>query len=748
MGFYDGWQFWLTGGIFSFFLASILLSGWPQGLTPNLSYPYSMGGDTSFMNWGIQRLIEGWIFDNSRSGYPFGSNFRDYPGSDIGNFLLLKILGMLFGSHYAATNLFFLLSFPCVTIVTFAVLRSLKLNKLSSITGALLFAFAPFHFLRMGHLTYCLYFVVPIFFYIALQLFFYKETFPEVSRSIKLKSVSLQGVGIVVLSSFGVYYSLFGMLVILAGAAAGWVRTRNISVLKSGCLVSLAIILGVLINISPNLIFTNAHNKNKEVAIRLPAESEIYGLKLAQLVLPRPSHRIQAFSEKTNSYNSTAPLVNENRTSSIGAVGALGLLILFFCLLLAALSVKIDDRLKIISVIGLILFLFGTIGGLGSLFALFISPSIRAWNRISIFISFATIAIFFITLQLMAEKYWRFNPKMKMMLMPSILLIVGAGGILDQTTSACKECNENTKNAFLIERNFIENIERAIPKGSAVYQLPYIKFPEAPPLNNLREYDHLQGFAHSKDLLWNSGGMKGREGDIFYKQLSLEAIEAQIDIIQKMGFSGIYIDKRGYKDGAQDLLSRLTSLLGEPSVTRGDGLIVFYKIKPSTGPIKSPTTPIEISEVLNYNPGRYKSKFEDGIQFSREGLPEFIAEVNGLSDTEKWGRWSDASISPMVKIKFNSPLPPKFQLQIEAISFNKNDSAPVKFQVGNVMQSTIIHNQKQKPYVLNFINSTNAKEIIIIPPYPISPKELDSKAADHRKLGVGLISIKINQPEN
>ena len=104
-------RWYLCGAVFVFLLASVLISGWPQGLIPNTAYPYAYSGDSLGYSWLIQRAMEGWVFENPRNGYPFGSNFLDYPGSDAGTLALLKLIGLLSGSFYAAFNLYFLLSF-------------------------------------------------------------------------------------------------------------------------------------------------------------------------------------------------------------------------------------------------------------------------------------------------------------------------------------------------------------------------------------------------------------------------------------------------------------------------------------------------------------------------------------------------------------------------------------------------------------------------------------------------------------
>ena len=104
---------WLPCAILTFVAASVLMTGWPAGLGPNLSYPYSYTGDMLSASWVIQNLIEGnWTFHTDRSGYPFGSDLLDYPMSDSGSFAILRILGWLTGSYWATLNLYFLLGAP------------------------------------------------------------------------------------------------------------------------------------------------------------------------------------------------------------------------------------------------------------------------------------------------------------------------------------------------------------------------------------------------------------------------------------------------------------------------------------------------------------------------------------------------------------------------------------------------------------------------------------------------------------
>jgi phosphoglycerol transferase len=130
-----------------------------------------------------------------------------------------------------------------------------------------------------------------------------------------------------------------------------------------------------------------------------------------------------------------------------------------------------------------------------------------------------------------------------------------------------------------MDEDFIHKIEASLPENSAIYQLPYVPFPESGPVNDLSVYQLGTGFISSKTLRWSFGGMKGREGDLFYRALSKETVAKQLDVIKRLGFAGIYIDRRGFADRGESVVMELTSLLGTgPALERADGNVVFFKV--------------------------------------------------------------------------------------------------------------------------------------------------------------------------
>jgi phosphoglycerol transferase len=132
-----------------------------------------------------------------------------------------------------------------------------------------------------------------------------------------------------------------------------------------------------------------------------------------------------------------------------------------------------------------------------------------------------------------------------------------------------------------MDKEFVQSIENSLPLGSAVYQLPYRQYPEPnPPFYRLSPYDMSLGFLHSTSLHWSFGGMKGRQGDLFYRSLATEPINIQLEIIKRLGMAGIYIDRRGFEDSGKAVIDAITSLLGTPPVlSRADGEIVFFRLR-------------------------------------------------------------------------------------------------------------------------------------------------------------------------
>lgn len=585
--------------LFSLILSIYVMEGWHV----DLSAPFSYNSDGLLNSWIIKRLIDGtWYLSSGYSGFPFGSDFYDFPISDTGNLLILKALGIIFGDYAHALNLYFLLGFPVTAIVSYFVIRSFSASRALSIAGAIVFTFIPFHFLRLGHLFYTWYFVVPLFAWYSLRISAGAPLFFSSSETRNSKAVT--ALILIGMSSFGVYYAFFGVVMFFAAGCIGSLQQKSKKHIFSALIATSIVTVGVVANIAPNYIYRFEHGTNPEVAQRAPAHSEILGLKVTQLLLPRPGHRSEKFAEVTRKYSGHFPLVNENSFAALGMIGSIGFMLMLGVLLSNGAQKPESHNsfvLNTLARITLLLVLTATIGGFSSIFSMLITPEMRAWNRISIFIGFTAIATFVLIADNCIKKIR--PPQYMLPIKLSTIAVLVLFAIWDQTPPACNECRATTKLEFKNDDDFVKQIEAIVPKSSGIYQLPYFPFPETPPLHNLTEYSHFRGYLHSTDLKWSYGGMKGREGDLYFRELAEQPLAKQLDVIERLNFGGIYIDRRGYEDHGKAIENEFSTLLdGAQPIVSADKQLVFFPIpaKYSANILPEGLSPAQIMERANF----------------------------------------------------------------------------------------------------------------------------------------------------
>jgi hypothetical protein len=128
------------------------------------------------------------------------------------------------------------------------------------------------------------------------------------------------------------------------------------------------------------------------------------------------------------------------------------------------------------------------------------------------------------------------------------------------------------------DHEVVARIEASMPPGAAIYQMPYLPFPEAGlTYHRMLDYDHFKAYLHSRSLRWSYGAMRGREGDLWLRTIDGMPLEQQIDSIAQAGFSGIYLDRFGYDDAEDE--KGLRKALGEPTVVSRDGRYAFYDLR-------------------------------------------------------------------------------------------------------------------------------------------------------------------------
>jgi phosphoglycerol transferase len=380
---------------------------------------------------------------------------------------------------------------------------------------------------------------------------------------------------VVVLASGSFYYSAFTIVLVVSVALLRAVGLRGLRPLAEGGAVAAVIVVLSLVSLAPTLAYRARHGTNQQVAHRQSFESELYGLKPAQLVLPIEHHRIGKLASLRQRYDAWSPATEATRSATLGLVATVGLLWLLSISVLQLVSPgrrvapALDGQAGTAALVALF---FAWTGGLATLLAE-LDPQIRAWNRLSIFIGFfALLAVGLLLDRGLAVL--RARPAGGPLAVVTLGLVL-AIGILDQTSSASVPPYRTLASEWRNDEGFVRAIDARLPEGAMVFQLPYVPFPESPPVNRMVDYDELRGYLHSDDLRWSYGAVKGRDDP--NAALAAEPVPALVRDVAAAGFAGIYVDRFGYEDQAASLESELAAALGTSPLVSEDGRLAFFE---------------------------------------------------------------------------------------------------------------------------------------------------------------------------
>jgi hypothetical protein len=547
----------------------------------DLRVPFTYTGDALLYGIATKGAIEeGWWLHNSSLGAPTGLKYEAYPAIENFHFLLIKLIS-IFSSDYALTlNLYYLLTFPLTAITSLYFFKYFKFSFGSALFGSLLFTFLPYHFFRSYHLFLAAYYMVPLMILVILWVCSGKPflvQFGDNKRWPRLEFKSYESVFsivvCVIVGSCGLYYPFFSCFLLLIAGANTCVQRKKIA-----ALLAPAILVGILagtvfINHLPLAIYQYTHGSSG-LGQRSVVDAEVMGFKITQLLLPIGGHRWMPLRALKYRYN-LGPLVNENDTASLGFVGSIGFLILLGRLFSRKVNRSLIDDLSLLNLSALLL---ATIGGFGVLFAIFISPQIRAYNRISVFIAFFSLVAVTQIVEVLYKTLKRRGPKFYFACIGALIVVVG---ILDQTSDIhfFVPEYERIKTEYQADADFINQLEATLPPRSMVFQLPYIPFPESPGAYKLNDHEPLKAYLHSKSLRWSYGAIAGQEDDIWQRSVAAKPTAEFVQDISRAGFKGIYLNRDGYADNGAAIEADLRTIVGTKPIVNRRRNLVFYNLR-------------------------------------------------------------------------------------------------------------------------------------------------------------------------
>lgn len=600
----------------------------------SLPWSYVGEGDNKFyllLFKGI--LAHGSYQANPNLGAPFGMQLYDFPqGGDNLNLLLVRALGVFSHNPALVLNLFFLLTFPLAALSSFAALRALGVSVGMALAGATIFALLPYHFYRgESQVLLSAYWGVPLGALLFLRLWdrpglFARRGEPVASAGVSsadpsaasspaagarawLGSTTLLTLACcVIVGSTGLYYAVFALLLLLGGSLLALMAGRGRGTALSGVLAAALIAATLAANLAPTLAYRSAHGTNVAIK-RTTIEADQFGLRLTNLLLPVQEYRLAPLTDVNQRYTeATSTGYCESCFENLGAVGSVGFLWLALIALasiagLAGASVVVPSRARLLServsapyrpaALGVALsFALATVGGLSSLIAFAVTKDIRGWNRISLFIAFFSL----LAVAMLLDAGWR-AARRRIATRPAALACAGlalAGlltlGILDETSSYFVPKYAKDARQWTSDAAFVRSIEARMPRGAAIFQLPYVPFPEgygangtsvsAPNPNFGTTYELARGPIHSEHLRWSYGAMKGRPAD-WQASLATQPLYLSLAAAAADGFDGLWVDPHGYSVATRPRLAPvLEALLGVPALHSPAHDLLFFDLRP------------------------------------------------------------------------------------------------------------------------------------------------------------------------
>jgi phosphoglycerol transferase len=567
-----------VAGIAALLLAKVV----PFGPFP-LAVPFHYAGDGVLLTAIAQGVAEDGPLHLSRIGAPFGSDIVDWPIGVSLPFAFTTLVVKATGQAGLALNLLWLAATALGAASAAWALRRLGHAADLALVLGIAYAFLPCGFYRNVGQADLVYPLVPLLALASLRACGSGAPRPEAGER-WLTRAACVGQG---LSS--PCYSLFATWLVLCGAALGWLSTRQWARLRSAAIVLALLVAGAAIPVVPTAVYRAEHGRNERLQPRLAAEADALGLSLRQVLLPIDDHPLPAWRGVASRMQAAFRDDAENATARLGTLGSLGFVLLIGVVFARgagraagrAQAGAGDDALGPAAALTLAAVLLAQVGGLGSLWSAVVSPDVRGYNRIVVFLAFYALHAVGVLLErpLDALRRLRLGGLLCAVALSALLALV----VADQVPRAYLATQRwSTAARFAEDAAFVSAVEARLPAGAMVFQLPHATIPldlaSRPPME---PYDPARAFIHSRRLRRSWGSLIGRAGD-WQAQLATLAPAAIARRAALAGFDGVWVDRWGYPDGGplpwRTLEKGLAEAAGESPLASGNGRHAFLPL--------------------------------------------------------------------------------------------------------------------------------------------------------------------------
>lgn len=561
-------------------LISVIVCRYGVGMTyGRADVPLLYEGDSLQYSYVLEVQKAGSVADIDLAGAPIGTDHMDFPNADYANNAMANSVAAPgdFGERY---NRVYLLGVALTALAGFSVARRLGIGLALSIAVSIVFSTLPFHFLREAHLYYNNYSALALGLLVATWTYLPPAPdAPTRRRTRRWMSVAARTSILIWIGTNGIYFAFFTCVLLGAAGVLSLLQFRSTAGLRRAALSIAVIVCCTFLQLMPTLLYRMENGRNEQVAARKVAETEIYGLKIAQLLLPVPDHRLDAFARLRHDYDVNTPLNNENSSAALGVLGASGFCLSLLILLVPALRSRFPQQAQFAAMTVAIMTAFATVGGFAALFSLIVSPEIRSVNRVSPLIGFASLIVLAWMVQILAAaNNRRWLPPLAAALMVAI-------AIPDQLPDRRRELKHRNAVAiaeFDADRRFIADLRRHLPAQANVLQLPFVEYPETK--SSIGHYTQFRNHLHGLDLRWTYGAMKGRTASNWLSLLSRRPPAEAVRLFDAAGYAAVVVDERGRTPWIDSFLRELAAAHPLVEIASSNGTQTGYALKTPSAP--------------------------------------------------------------------------------------------------------------------------------------------------------------------
>ena len=527
-----------------------LLDGWRR----DFRIPLRFSSDAlTFLMQTKGTVDHGWWWSNPKLAAPSTLDFRAFPLNTNVDQAVVWLIHFFTKDAGLCINLTWMFLVAASGGIAAFCLMKLGVSRMTSFAAGILYAVSPYALYRdIDHFNLMIY-LVPIPCAAALLIADGRIG----SRLSRANAVFLAGSAL--LGFNYIYYAFFACFLIVVAVLIRRVDCRDRSAIRTGALFLALIVGATVINMAPTLDSWWRDGQPTIIREKMPAEAEVYGLKIRQLISPVFEHTFPPFRRWTELEGGARyPLETENMISRLGflaSVGFGGLLCVLFAPRMAT-GVARPRMLLDAARLALAAVLLGAVGGLGSLFNLLVTPDIRAYNRVCPFISFFSWVALALWIDAVLAKAPAF--RLRSWRRPAALCGLVVLGLYDHGHAAFRlnRGHDQQRGEFGALKTFVGFLEQQLPDGAMVFQLPLTTYLNDDGRTRMGAYDHVKPYVVSKKIHWSYPALSNKQTE--WQQRIGRLSAAQLPgALEAAGFAAILVDRYGYEDQGESLLAEI-----------------------------------------------------------------------------------------------------------------------------------------------------------------------------------------------